>query len=73
MVYIFRQLFIGEAPEGWTTLVVLISFYNALFLVFFSILGEYISRLLKESSKVSQFVVRAIHHQKGSPHPDEKK
>ncbi len=73
MVYIFRQLFIGEAPEGWTTLVVLISFYNALFLVFFSILGEYISRLLKESSKVSQFVVRAVHYQKRLSHSDTKK
>ncbi|MCG8320615.1 MAG: glycosyltransferase family 2 protein [Cytophagales bacterium] len=67
--YIFKQLFIGKAPEGWTTLIVFISFYNALFLVFFSILGEYISRLLKESSKISQFVVRTVHYRKGSSDP----
>ena len=64
--YIFKQLFVGKAPEGWTTLVVFISFYNALFLVFFSILGEYISRLLKESSKISQFIVRTVHYRKGA-------
>lgn len=61
IAYMLKQFFVGKAPEGWTTLIVFISFYNALFLVFFSILGEYISRLLKESSKISQFVVRTVH------------
>ena len=72
MVYIFRQLFVGKAPAGWTTLVVLVSFYNALFLVFFAILGEYISRLLKESSKISQFVVRTVHDRKSGSDPSQK-
>ena len=72
LAYIFKQLFVGKAPEGWTTLVVLISFYNALFLAFFSILGEYISRLLKESSQISQFVVRKVHHRDGASHPSPK-
>lgn len=65
LVYMLKQYFTGKAPEGWTTLVVLVSFYNAILLVFFSVLGEYISRLLKESSKTSQYAVRNIHGKMG--------
>lgn len=60
--FVIKELFVGKAPEGWTTIVVLVSFYNALLLLFFSILGEYIFRILQESSKVSQYAIRNIQH-----------
>lgn len=59
-VYILNQLFSGQAPPGWTSLVVLISFYNALILIIFFVLGIYISRLLKESSDQKQYSVRKV-------------
>ncbi len=64
IIYIIKQYFVGKAPAGWTTLVVLVSFYNAVLLAFFSVLGEYISRLLKESSRTSQFAIRNMHDKK---------
>lgn len=60
LVYIFNKLFTGKVPEGWTTIVVLISFYNSVILVIFFFLGEYISRMLKETTKVRQYSVRYI-------------
>ncbi len=51
---------IGSAPAGWTTLIVLISFYNSLIFVFFFLLGEYMSRILKEVSNKKQYVVREV-------------
>jgi polyisoprenyl-phosphate glycosyltransferase len=59
-IYLLRQLFIGKAPAGWTSLIVLVSFYNALILVIFFILGEYISRILKESGDVRAYSVRDV-------------
>ncbi len=64
VIYIIKQYFVGKAPEGWTTIVVLVSFYNAVLLAFFSVLGEYISRLLKESSRTSQYAIRNMHDKK---------
>ena len=58
--YIIKQLISGLAPPGWTSLVVLLSFYNALILIIFFILGIYISRLLKESANQKQYSVRKV-------------
>ena len=58
--FLLRQFILGQAPAGWTTLVVLISFYNTLILVIFFIIGEYLSRLLKEASGRKQYLVRRI-------------
>ncbi|MDN5205391.1 glycosyltransferase family 2 protein [Fulvivirgaceae bacterium BMA10] len=58
--YIFKELIVGNAPPGWTTLVVLISFYNSVILVIFFILGEYISRMLRELSNEKQYSIRRI-------------
>lgn len=59
-IYILRKLFLGTPPAGWTTIVVLISFYNAILLIIFFILGEYISRILRELSNYRQFTIREV-------------
>ena len=58
--YMINQLLLGQAPPGWTSIIVLVSFYNALILVIFFILGIYISRLLKESGNQKQYSVRRV-------------
>ena len=60
LVFMMNQLLSGEALPGWTSLIVLVSFYNALILIIFFILGIYISRLLKESANQKQYSVRRV-------------
>jgi len=59
-IFIIRKLISKEPPTGWTSLIVLISFYNTLILIIFFIIGEYISRILKESSNAKQYSIRSI-------------
>lgn len=59
-VAVLRELLSGKAPLGWTTIVVLLSFNNAIMLIMFFILGEYISRILRESSRMKQYSIREI-------------
>ena len=59
-IYILRKLLLGTPPAGWTTIVVLLSFYNSIILIIFFILGEYISRILKEISNFRQFTIREV-------------
>ena len=59
-IYILQKLLLGTAPTGWTTIVVLVSFYNSIILIIFFIIGEYISRILKELSNYRQFTIREI-------------
>ena len=58
--YMINRLLSNQAPPGWTSLIVLISFYNALILIIFFILGIYISRLLQESANQKQYSVRRV-------------
>ncbi len=58
--FMIKQLIYGFALPGWTSIVVLVSFYNALLLVIFFILGIYVSRILKESTNQKQFSVKNV-------------
>jgi polyisoprenyl-phosphate glycosyltransferase len=60
IVFIINQLISGLAPPGWTSIVVLISFYNALILTIFFILGIYISRLLKDTVNQKPYALRKV-------------
>lgn len=58
MYFIFKKVFIGIEVPGWTSVVVLISFFNGLLLIMMSIIGEYLARIINEVSNRQQFVVR---------------
>ena len=58
--YIIKKVISGLAPPGWTSLIVLLSFYNSLILLMFFILGIYISRLLKEVVYKKQYSIKRI-------------
>ena len=60
IIFMIKQIISGKAPAGWTSLIVLVSFYNALILIIFFIIGEYISRILKESSNEKQYSVKEV-------------
>lgn len=60
VIFIIRKFISGTAPTGWTSLIVLISFYNTIILLIFFVIGEYLSRILKESSNLKQYSIRNI-------------
>ena len=49
-VFTARQLFIGQAPVGWTSLAVLVSFFSGAIFAMMFVMAEYLSRLLTEVS-----------------------
>lgn len=58
--YILRQVFIGVSVPGWTTLVVLVSFFNGINLIISSMLGEYIIRLVNQISSNDSYHIRQV-------------
>jgi len=60
LIFMVKQIISGKAPAGWTSLIVLVSFYNALILIIFFVIGEYISRILKESSNANNYAIKEV-------------
>ena len=50
LIFLVKHLLEGAAPPGWTTLVVAGSFSGALVFIMLFIVGEYLSRILREVS-----------------------
>ena len=59
--FIVKKLIVKQILPGWTTVVVLLSFFNGLLLIILSIIGEYLARIIGEVSNKQQFVVREKH------------
>lgn len=58
--YIFKGLVGQSSVEGWITLVVLLSFFNGLTLLILGMLGEYLIRLIHQTSMGTSYHVRAV-------------
>lgn len=58
--FIYVKFTTSGVVAGWTTIVVLLSFYNAIILITLFIIGIYLSRLLRESSDQKQYGERSI-------------
>jgi len=52
------KLFMGKMPPGWTSLVVIIIFFNGIQLLVIGILGEYIAYIFEEVKNRPQFIVQ---------------
>ena len=59
-VFIARQLLIGRAPAGWTSLAVLVSFFSGILFAMMFVMAEYLYRLLTEVSNRPPHPVREI-------------
>ncbi|MDC0364961.1 glycosyltransferase family 2 protein [Candidatus Pelagibacter sp.] len=60
LFYVIAYLFNQEAPEGITTLIVLVLFFGGVQLLSISILSEYIGKILEETKKRPSFIVKKI-------------
>lgn len=56
--FILKYLFIGIDVPGWTSLILIISFYSGLILLSIGIIGEYLIRILKESNHSPRYMIR---------------
>lgn len=57
---LIKGLVHGSAVPGWTTLVVLLAFFNGMLMLMVGILGEYMVRLLTQASGRSSYQVREV-------------
>jgi glycosyltransferase involved in cell wall biosynthesis len=58
--YLVRGLVYGSEVPGWTTLVVLLAFFNGVLTLMLSMLGEYTVRLLNQVTSSEGYQVREI-------------
>ncbi len=56
--FLIRKLLIGTAPPGWTSLVVVVSFFMAVMFMMMFMIGEYLSRILRELSHRTSYAIR---------------
>lgn len=65
LFYLIRALITGFSVAGWATLVVMLAFFNGLLILMMSMLGEYIVRLLNQSSQVRSYELREVINRRG--------
>jgi len=56
-----RKLIGGSTRTGWTSTIVLISFFASIFFMISFVFGEYLGRMLGEITKEKQFSIRKIY------------
>jgi polyisoprenyl-phosphate glycosyltransferase len=57
---IFQRLFLGDSPEGFTALIVAITFFSGVQLLFLGLIGEYLGRVYDEAKSRPHFVVTDV-------------
>ncbi len=58
--YVLRNMFGDTSVPGWTSLVVLLSFFNGVTLLILGMLGEYLIRLIHQTSTGTSYHIRAV-------------
>lgn len=58
--YLVTAMIKGTNVPGWTSLIVLVSFYNGVIMLLLGMLGEYSVRLLRQSSAVDSYHIKKI-------------
>jgi len=60
LFYLGKAFFVGVSVPGWTTLVVLLAFHSSIVILILSILGEYVVRLLIQTSYSEIYEIREV-------------
>ena len=62
---VYARVFTGESPRGFTALILVITFFSGIQLLFLGIIGEYIGRVYEEAKGRPEFIIaRTV----GKPH-----
>lgn len=57
---IFERLFLGTSPQGFTALIVAITFFAGVQLLFLGLIGEYLGRVYDEAKSRPHFVITEV-------------
>jgi glycosyltransferase involved in cell wall biosynthesis len=57
---IFQRLFLGTSPQGFTALIVAITFFAGIQLLFLGLIGEYLGRVYDEAKSRPHFIVTEV-------------
>ena len=58
--YFIRAFFLESKVVGWTSLIVLSSFLNGFLILMVGILGEYVTRVMKQTSSSNSIIVKEV-------------
>ncbi len=58
LYFLLRAVFIGTSVPGWASTIVLLSFFGGINIVIVSMLGEYVQRLVQQSSDQNIYHIR---------------
>jgi polyisoprenyl-phosphate glycosyltransferase len=54
---IYARLFLHESPQGFTALIVAVTFFSGIVLFFLGVIGEYVGRIYEETKNRPQYIV----------------
>ncbi len=57
---IVKAILVGTQVQGWTTLVVLLSFFNGFLIIMLGMIGEYISRIMTQLSDQKSYQIKEL-------------
>lgn len=63
---VFERLFLGTSPRGFTALIVAITFFAGIQLLFLGLIGEYLGRVYDEAKSRPHFVITEVVRGNGS-------
>jgi hypothetical protein len=63
LFYLLRTIITGTSVPGWATVVVLLSFFNGMSLFVLGMLGEYLVRLINQTSRGAIYYVKEAVHE----------
>ncbi|MBR1671590.1 MAG: glycosyltransferase family 2 protein [Fretibacterium sp.] len=58
--YMARKLLLPQIPEGWTSIIALMMFFNGVILIVLGLIGEYVGRIYLSVSATPQYVIREV-------------
>ncbi|MGM0641822.1 MAG: glycosyltransferase family 2 protein [Thermotogota bacterium] len=58
--FILKKIIDGVAVEGWTTIIVLLAFFNGFLIIMVGIMGEYLARVLNQVTSTRAYETKEI-------------
>lgn len=57
---LFKKIFLHQSPQGFTALLIIISFLSGVLLFFLGVIGEYVGRIYEASKSRPLYIIRSV-------------